>query len=93
MNFKRLYEQADSARQIVTKKLKEVEEREKRIRKMKEFEEQENSNDSSPRRINSLDVAEDGKKNLSNSNNHLMESNVDFSMNSRKNSDMDNRKT
>lgn len=35
MNFKRLYDEADAARQIVTKKLREVEEREKKIRRMK----------------------------------------------------------
>lgn len=31
MNFKRLYEEADTARLIVTKKLREVEDREKRL--------------------------------------------------------------
>lgn len=35
MNFKRLYEEADTARQIVTKKLKEVEDRERRINEAK----------------------------------------------------------
>jgi hypothetical protein len=35
MNFKRLYEEADTARQIVTKKLKEIEEREKKLNEAK----------------------------------------------------------
>lgn len=35
MNFKRLYEEADTARLIVTKKLKEIEDRERKINEAK----------------------------------------------------------
>jgi hypothetical protein len=35
MNFKRLYDEADTARLIVTKKLRDIEEREKKLNEAK----------------------------------------------------------
>ena len=64
-NFKRLYDEADLARQIVTKKLKELEERQRRIRKSKEIEVEDASEQviASPvRRVTTLEVAEKQKQ-------------------------------
>lgn len=62
MNFKKLYDEADAARKIVTQKLKELEEREKKLKKLKESEKGTNEGSKSPRKVASFEINEDRKQ-------------------------------
>ena len=92
MNFKRLYEEADAARMIVTNKLREVEERERMLNKAKQVFSDDLSDQENPptRRVTSLEMVED-KKAISNSFNdsNLNETHGNTGANFRKNYDQE----
>ncbi len=71
MNFKRLYDEADTARLIVTKKLRDIEEREKKLNEAKLDFNTQIPDDQSNKRSPKLDYYDDKKSpKPSNSNIH-----------------------